>query len=137
MDGYVNLAYDYPVLGAFWTVMWIFLWILWFMLLFRIIGDIFRDDTLSGWGKTGWLIFVVFLPFLGVFVYILARGKDMGRREMQRAQHHQEEMDAYIRQTASTSAPSTADQLAKLSEIRTRGDITEAEYQKAKEKILH
>jgi hypothetical protein len=81
----MNLAYDYPVLGAFWTVMWIFLWVLWIILLFRIIGDIFRDDALGAAAKTGWLIFVVVLPFLGVFIYVLARGKGMGDREVRHA----------------------------------------------------
>ncbi|MET9390981.1 SHOCT domain-containing protein [Streptomyces sp. NPDC006624] len=135
----MNLAYDYPVLGAFWTIMWIFLWVLWIVLLFRIIGDIFRDDTLGGGAKTGWLLFVVLLPFLGVFVYVLARGKGMGDREVRHAQARQEAFDDYIRQTAGRGAApgNEADQLAKLSEVRARGDITDAEFQRAKEKILH
>jgi hypothetical protein len=134
----MNLAYDYPVLGIFWTTMWIFLWILWFVLLFRVIGDIFRDDTLSGMGKTGWLVFVVVLPFLGVFVYLLARGKNMGDREMRHARARQQAFDDHIRETAGGAAPpSEADQLAKLSEIRSRGDISDDEFRRAKEKILH
>ncbi|WP_369166940.1 SHOCT domain-containing protein [Streptomyces sp. R28] len=135
----MNLAYDYPVLGAFWTVMWIFLWVLWIVLLFRIIGDVFRDDTLSGAGKTGWLIFVVVLPFLGVFVYVLARGKGMGKRAERQARAQQQAFDDYIREAAGSGAGpgNEADQLAKLSEIRSKGDITDAEFQRAKEKILH
>ncbi|MEU4268990.1 SHOCT domain-containing protein [Streptomyces sp. NPDC026092] len=135
----MNLAYDYPVLGAFWTVMWIFLWVLWIVLLFRIIGDIFRDDELSGAAKTGWLIFVVVVPFLGVFVYVLARGKGMGKREARHVQAQQQAFDDYVRETAGSGAGpgGEADQLAKLSEIRAKGDITDAEFQRAKEKILH
>ncbi|MCH0540846.1 SHOCT domain-containing protein [Streptomyces sp. MUM 203J] len=135
----MNLAYDYPVLGAFWTAMWIFLWVLWIVLLFRIIGDIFRDDTLGGGAKTAWLIFVVLLPFLGVFVYVLARGRGMGRRETQHMAARQQAFDDYIRETAGTEtgSPSEAEQLAKLSEIRARGDITDDEFQRAKERILH
>ncbi|MER6216817.1 MULTISPECIES: SHOCT domain-containing protein [unclassified Streptomyces] len=133
----MNLAYDYPVLGAFWTVMWIFLWILWIILLFRIIVDIFRDDTLGGLGKTGWLIFVVLLPFLGVFVYVLARGKSMGKREVKHAQEQKQAFDEYVREAAGSGAGSEADQLAKLSEMRAKGDITDAEFQQAKAKILH
>ncbi|MET7451562.1 SHOCT domain-containing protein [Streptomyces sp. NPDC005574] len=135
----MNLAYDYPVLGVFWTTMWFFLWILWFVLLFRCIGDIFRDDALSGMGKTGWLIFVVVLPFLGVFVYVLARGKGMGARERRHAQARQQAFDDHIRETAGGGArPATeAEQLAKLSEIRSKGDISDDEFQRAKEKILH
>ncbi|MEW2119442.1 SHOCT domain-containing protein [Streptomyces sp. NPDC005474] len=135
----MNLAYDYPVLGVFWTTMWIFLWILWFVMLFRIIGDIFRDDTLSGGGKTGWLIFVVVLPFLGVFVYVLARGKGMGERERRHAQARQQAFDEQIREAAGSGAQpqSEAEQLAKLSEIRAKGDISDDEFRRAKEKILH
>ncbi|WP_405764918.1 SHOCT domain-containing protein [Streptomyces sp. NBC_01538] len=135
----MNLAYDYPVLGIFWTTMWIFLWILWFIMLFRIIGDIFRDDTLSGVGKTGWLIFVVVLPFLGVFVYVLARGKGMGERERRHAQARQQAFDEQIREAAGSGAQprSEAEQLAKLSEIRAKGDISDDEFRRAKEKILH
>ncbi|WP_329052316.1 SHOCT domain-containing protein [Streptomyces violaceus] len=135
----MNLAYDYPVLGAFWTIMWIFLWVLWIVLLFRIIGDIFRDDTLGGGAKTGWLVFVILLPFLGVFVYVLARGKGMGDREVRHAQARQQALDDYVRETADRGAGpgNEADQLARLSEIRSRGDITDAEFQRAKEKVLH
>lgn len=135
----MNLAYDYPVLGAFWTIMWIFLWVLWIVLLFRIIGDVFRDDTLGGGAKTGWLLFVILLPFLGVFVYVLARGKGMGDREVRHVQARQQAFDDYVRETAGTGAQprNEAEQLAKLSEIRSKGDITDAEFQRAKEKILH
>ncbi|MEU8582943.1 SHOCT domain-containing protein [Streptomyces abikoensis] len=137
MSAYVNLAYDYPVLGAFWTILWIFLWVLWVMLLFRVIGDIFRDDQLGGWGKAAWLLFTVFLPFLGVFVYVLARGREMGNREIQHAQAQRRAFDEYVREAAGPGNRSAADELAKLSEIKARGDISEAEFQRAKEKILH
>jgi uncharacterized membrane protein len=134
----MNLAYDYPVLGAFWTAMWVFLWVVWIVLLFRVIADIFRDDTLSGWAKAAWLVFVIILPFLGVFVYVIARGRSMGGRETQHARAKQNEVDAYIRETAAGArAPSEADQLAKLSEIRAKGDISDEEFRRAKEKILH
>ncbi|WP_030237765.1 SHOCT domain-containing protein [Streptomyces sp. NRRL S-455] len=137
MSSSVNLAYDFPVLGAFWAVMWFFLWIMWFVLLFRVVVDIFRDDDLSGWAKTGWLVFTIVLPFLGVFVYVIARGKDMGKREQRHAQAQQEQAERYIRETAGGAGTSKADELAKLSEIRARGDITDEEYRRAKEKVLH
>lgn len=137
MSDNLYLAYDYPLLGAFWTMMWIFLWILWFVLLFRVIGDVFRDDSLSGWAKTGWTFFVIITPFLGIFVYLIARGRDMGRREQQYAKAQQESFDAYIRQTAGgTGTGGRTDELAKLSELKNRGDLTEAEFQQAKEKVL-
>ncbi|GGR09389.1 SHOCT domain-containing protein [Streptomyces netropsis] len=138
MNDYVYLAYDYPVLGAFWTAVWIFLWVLWVLLLFRVIADIFRDDTLGGWAKAGWLVFVIGLPFLGVFIYVIARGKNMGRREREHAQAQQRAVDDYIRETVGSSEyTSDVDALAKLSEIRAKGGITEDEFRRAKEKILH
>ncbi|GJF31669.1 membrane protein [Kitasatospora sp. NE20-6] len=133
----VNLAADYPLLNIFWTVCWIFLWILWLVLLFRIIVDLFRDDDLSGWAKAGWAVFLVLLPFLGVFVYLIARGRGMGERELRTAQKSDERFRAYVRETAASSGQSsTADQLAKLTELRTAGQITDEEFVKAKAKIL-
>ncbi|MDX2934739.1 SHOCT domain-containing protein [Streptomyces ipomoeae] len=138
MDSYTDLAYDYPVLGAFWMVMWIFLWVMWIFLLFRVIVDIFRDDSLGGAAKTGWLIFTIILPFLGVFVYVVARGKDMGKREQAHVRAQLDETDRYIRETVGAAGPaSEAEQLAKLSEIRARGDISDEEFRRAKEKVLH
>ncbi|MFH9694243.1 SHOCT domain-containing protein [Streptomyces globisporus] len=137
MNDTVNLAYDFPVLGAFWAMMWFFLWIMWFVLLFRVVVDIFRDDDLSGWAKTGWLLFTIVLPFLGVFVYVIARGKNMGKREQGHARVKQEQTQRYIRETVGSAGTSEADELAKLSEIRARGDISEDEYRRAKEKVLH
>ncbi|MEV8035386.1 SHOCT domain-containing protein [Streptomyces sp. NPDC086182] len=130
----LNLAADYPLLNVFWTTMWFFLWILWFMLLFRVIGDIFRDDALSGWGKAGWCVFVVILPFLGIFVYLIARGRGMGEREMKRIQRSQEDMNSYIRETAGTTGK--ADELAKLADLKSHGHITAEEFEQAKAKVL-
>ncbi|MFD4657183.1 SHOCT domain-containing protein [Kitasatospora sp. NPDC058444] len=129
---------DYPLLDIFFTTMWIFLWIMWFFLLFRVFGDLFRDDTVSGWGKAGWSVFLILLPFLGVFVYLIARGKGMGRREVRRTAEAEQEFRAYVRQTAAeTTAPSShVDDLARLAELKNKGDITEEEYQRAKAKVL-
>ncbi|MFD7135653.1 SHOCT domain-containing protein [Streptomyces sp. NPDC059894] len=134
----VYLAYDFPLLSAFWTMFWFFLWVMWFVLLFRIVVDIFRDDHLSGWAKAGWLVFVIVLPFLGVFVYVIARGKNMGGREIAQAQARQEAFDSYVRETARGGAarPSSVDELARLSEIRARGDITDEEFRRAKQLVL-
>ncbi|MFF7486097.1 PLDc N-terminal domain-containing protein [Streptomyces luteogriseus] len=132
------LAYDFPLLSAFWSMLWFFLWIMWFVLLFRVVLDIFRDDSLSGGAKAGWLVFCVVLPFLGVFVYVLARGRNMGRRETDRARAQQQAFDSYVRETArgAEDRPSSVDELARLSEIRTRGDITDEEFRRAKELVL-
>ncbi|MFF7725600.1 SHOCT domain-containing protein [Streptomyces sp. NPDC008001] len=138
MNHDVYLAYDYPLLGAFWTILWIVLWVSWFILLFRVIVDVFRDDTLSGWAKACWLLFTILLPFLGVFVYVLVRGRSMGARERRHLQAQQEALDTYVRETVGdTGRRSEADELMKLSEIRARGDISDEEFRRAKEKILH
>ncbi|MGW6458376.1 SHOCT domain-containing protein [Streptomyces sp. NPDC055078] len=137
MSAQTNLAYDFPLLSTFWAMLWFFLWILWIILVFRIVIDIFRDDDLNGWAKAGWLVFVVLLPFLGVFVYVIARGRNMGRREVAQARSQQEAFNTYIKETAgSTGRPSSVDELARLSEIRARGDITDDEYSRAKELVL-
>ncbi|MET8584553.1 SHOCT domain-containing protein [Streptomyces collinus] len=137
MSAPTYLAYDYPLLSAFWTMLWFFLWVLWFILLFRVIFDVFRDDDMSGWAKAGWLLFVVLVPFLGVLVYVIARGRGMGKREIAQARAQQQAFDSYVREAAKGSAPaSSVDELARLSEIRARGDITDEEFRRAKELVL-
>ncbi|WP_405853456.1 SHOCT domain-containing protein [Streptomyces sp. NBC_00090] len=133
-DSMVTLAVDYPLLNMFWTMLMIFVWVLWFMLLFRIIGDIFRDDELGGWGKAGWTVFVILLPFLGVFVYLIARGRGMGERELNRVRRNEEQFRSYVRETAGSG--SQADELARLAELKNSGAITEAEFAQAKAKVL-
>jgi len=126
---------NYPLLDTFLTMLWFFLWIMWFFLLFRVVVDVFRDDDLSGWGKAGWLIFVLILPYLGVLVYLIARGGQMGARDVAVAQQHQNSVDEYIRQAAG-SGTSHADELTKLSDLRAKGALNEEEFQRAKTKIL-
>ncbi len=127
-------AYDYPVLGVFWSLFVFFLWIMWFFLLFRVIADVFRSDDLSGWAKAAWLIFVLLVPFLGVFVYVIARGDDMGRRDMAQAQARDQAFQSYVRDTAGSGG--SVDQLAKLADLRDRGIINDAEFEQQKTKIL-
>lgn len=127
----------YPLLNLFWTMLVFFVWILWLLLLFRIITDIFRSHDLGGWGKTGWLVLVLVLPFLGVFIYLIARGSSMSRRELEQARRQDEVFKEYVRDVAGTGAGgSGADELAKLADLKGRGAITEEEFQKAKVKIL-
>jgi Short C-terminal domain/Phospholipase_D-nuclease N-terminal len=125
---------SYPLLDVFWTMLWFFLWILWFFLLIRVFMDIFRSRDLGGWGKAGWSIFVIILPFLGVFVYLIARGGKMAEREVRQTQAQEEEFRTYVRQTAQGNG--TAEELAKLADLRDRGVISETEFQQGKEKIL-
>ncbi|GHJ92510.1 MULTISPECIES: SHOCT domain-containing protein [Streptomyces] len=131
---------DYPLLNVFWTMMWFFLWIMWLFLLFKVISDIFRDHEMSGWGKAGWLIFCILLPYLGVLVYVIARGKGMSRRDAQQAKDAEARFQEYIRQTAGTQAaaggPSASDELARLADLKTKGAISEEEFQQAKAKVL-
>ncbi|MFI9111051.1 SHOCT domain-containing protein [Streptomyces venezuelae] len=134
-DSMVNLAVDYPLLNMFWTMLMLFLWILWFMLLFRIIGDIFRDDDLNGWGKAGWSAFVILLPFLGMFVYLIARGRSMGERELKRIRQNEEQFRSYVRETTG-SGGGQAEELSRLAELKNSGAITEAEFTQAKAKVL-
>ncbi|MEU9030904.1 SHOCT domain-containing protein [Streptomyces sp. NPDC048383] len=129
-----DLAVDYPLLNMFWTMMLCFFWVLWFMLLFRVIGDIFRDDEMNGWAKAGWTVFVILLPYLGVIVYLIARGRGMGERELKRAQQHEQAFRSYVRESAGPR--SHAEDLSRLADLKNHGDITEAEYEHAKAKVL-
>jgi len=127
-------AYDYPIMGFFWSMMIFFLWFIWLMLLFRIFGDIFRSADLGGVAKTLWIIFVICLPFLGVFVYVIARGNAMTQRQVEASQAQQAQFDSYVRETAGGS--SMADEVAKLSTLQQTGVITDAEFATAKARLL-
>jgi hypothetical protein len=135
-DSIILANQDYPALNIFWTTLEIFLWIMWFFLLFRIIGDIFRSADLSGGAKAAWSLLVIILPFLGVFVYLIARGSQMHERDRQQAQASQDEFREYVQQTAGPGAAGTADQLTKLAALRDRGVLSEAEFDAQKAKIL-
>jgi Short C-terminal domain/Phospholipase_D-nuclease N-terminal len=127
-------SYSYPLLGAFWTVFEIFLWVIWIWILIYVFIDIFRSRDLSGWAKALWFIFVLFIPLIGVLVYLIARGGSMHERAVKDAQQQDQEVRRYIQQTAAEGNP--ADQLAKLADLRDRGVITAAEFEQQKAKIL-
>jgi hypothetical protein len=129
------LAYDYPLLGFFWSMMIFFLWIAWLMLLFRILADVFRSDDMGGFAKAIWLIFVIFLPFLGVFVYLISRGDGMAKRDLARAQEQQQAFNSYVREAAGSST-STADELSKLAGLHTQGLLTDDEFAAQKARLL-
>jgi hypothetical protein len=130
------LGYDYPILGLFWTMLWLFLWIAWIVILFRVIVDIFRSHDMGGWGKALWTIFVVLLPFLGVFVYLIARGRSMTERDIEQARAQEAAFRSYVQDAAGSSGGGTADELAKLADLRSRGVITDAEFEQQKAKLL-
>ena len=127
-------SYSYPLLGAFWTILEIFLWVLWIWILIYVFIDIFRSRDLSGWAKALWFIFVLFIPLIGVLVYLIARGDSMHERAVQEAKQEDREARRYIQDAA--GAPSTADQLSKLADLRERGVITADEFEREKAKIL-
>lgn len=124
---------EFTLGAALLTVLEIFLFIAWIWILVAIIGDLFSDHRVSGWGKAGWTILLVLLPFLGILIYLIARGGTMHERALQRQAEAKSQFDAYVRQTASVSA---ADELVKLAELRDRGTISESEFEQAKGRVL-
>jgi membrane protein implicated in regulation of membrane protease activity len=129
-----NSSYSYPLLGAFWTIFEIFLWVLWIWILIYVFIDIFRSQDLSGWGKALWFLFVLFIPLIGVLVYLIARGGKMQERARQDARQQDQEFRAYVKDAA--GSPSSADQLAKLADLRDRGVISAEEFEREKAKVL-
>ena len=119
---------------AMWTMLVFFAWILFFWLLFVVFGDLFRRHDISGWGKAGWTIFVIFLPYLGIFVYLITQGKQMGERRMAEMQQAQTQMDTYVRSVAGSG--NSAEQIAKAKELLDSGAITQAEFDQLKAKAL-
>lgn len=128
------LAYDYPILGFFWSVLILFIWLAWFMLLFRVVVDIFRAKDMGGLAKACWLLFTAMVPFLGVFLYLVIRGNKLAENEMADAKAQQ---DAFAQYVQSVSGPTgTADELAKLADLKERGMLTDAEFAAQKARLL-
>ena len=125
----------YPLLNVFLTMMWFFIWLLWLFLLVRVILDLFRSHDLSGLAKAGWLAFVIIVPFLGVLVYLIARGKKMAEHDEREGNAQQNAFDQQVRQAGGTPA-SAAEELTKLADLHARGVLSDAEYQEQKDKVL-
>ncbi len=125
-----------PLLDLFWTTLWFFLFIAWIWLLISIIADIFRSDDLSGWAKALWILFVIVVPWLGVLIYLIARGDSMQERAIKDATQRQQATRQYIQEVASTGAPSSADELTKLAQLRDSGVISAEEFAAQKAKVL-
>jgi uncharacterized membrane protein YcjF (UPF0283 family) len=130
------LASSYPVLDAFLTMLYFFLFIIWIWLLIMVFMDVFRSHDMSGWAKALWVIFIIILPFLGVFVYLIARGGSMHDRQAAQAAEQQKAFDQYVKQAAGTPGESSADQLHKLADLKSQGVLTDAEFDAQKAKIL-
>ena len=127
------LGYTYPLLDIFWTMLWFFCFFIYIWLLIRIFSDIFRSHDMGGWGKAGWVIFIFVLPFLGILVYLIARGKKMAEHQVQDAAQAQQEFKSYVQEAAGGG---TADELSKLADLREKGVLTDAEFQAQKAKLL-
>jgi hypothetical protein len=126
----VLAAYSFG--DVMWTMFVFFAWIIFFWLLFTVFGDLFSRHDISGWAKTGWVILVLVLPYLGIFIYLIVNGKSMGERATERAQAQQSQVDNYVRSVADSGA----DQIAKGKQLLDSGAITQAEYDQLKAKAL-
>ena len=127
---------SYPLLNVFWTIFEFFLWVIWIWILIMVFIDIFRSHDLSGWAKALWFLFVLFIPLIGVLVYLIARGGSMHERAAAQARHQDQEFRQYVQQAAASSPASTADQLSKLADLRDRGVISAEEFEREKAKVL-
>ncbi len=127
-------ASSYPLLNLFWSMFIFFLWVIWIWILIMVFIDIFRSHDLSGVAKALWFLFVLILPLIGVLVYLIARGSKMHEHAARQAQQQDREFRAYVQEAAGSQ--SSADQLAKLADLRDRGVITAEEFEREKAKVL-
>jgi hypothetical protein len=129
-------AADYPLLNIFWTMLWFFLFVIWIWLLISVIADIFRSHDLSGWAKALWLLFVIFMPYLGVFVYLIARSDRMREHAMSDAERRDAAFRSAVQEAAGTGTVSAADELSKLASLRDQGVLTPEEFEQQKRQLL-
>jgi hypothetical protein len=129
-------VWEFSLWDVFLSMLWFTLFFIWVWLLIAVFSDMFRSDDLTGWGKALWAVFVILLPYLGVFVYLIVRGKKMGEHAMQEAERQEAATRQYIQSVSTQSASSPADELQKLDALRKSGTLTEEEFAAAKAKIL-
>jgi ABC-type multidrug transport system fused ATPase/permease subunit len=127
---------SYPLLNIFWSMFMFFLWIIWIWILIMVFIDIFRSHDLGGFAKALWFLFVLFIPLLGVLVYLIARGGKMHEHAVQQAQQQDRQFRQAVQEAAASSPASTADQLSKLADLRDRGVISAQEFEREKGKVL-
>jgi ABC-type multidrug transport system fused ATPase/permease subunit len=130
------LAYDYPLGGVFLSMLYFFLFFIWIWILITVFVDIFRSNDLNGWIKALWCVFVIVVPFLGVFVYLIARGGKMQERKIQEATQQKNAFDTYVREAAGSSGGDVASQLSTLANLKSQGVLTDAEFEAQKAKVL-
>jgi hypothetical protein len=128
------IAASYPFLDVLWTMVIFFIWILWFSLLFNIWADIFRRHDISGFGKTGWLIFTLVLPFLGVFIYLITQNDGMTERNLERARGQQQQFEEHVRAAAGDAG--AAGEIERAKKLLDSGAITQEEFDALKQKAL-
>jgi Short C-terminal domain/Phospholipase_D-nuclease N-terminal len=126
------IAADYPFLDVLWTMILFFAWVAWIWIVITVLIDLFRRDDIGGWGKAGWVVFVIVLPFLGVLVYLIAQHEGMRERSVREARSEQAAFDQYVRETAGGSAA----EIAKAKELLEAGTISQAEFDAIKSKAL-
>jgi uncharacterized membrane protein YcjF (UPF0283 family) len=127
---------DFTFGQALLTVLEVFLFAAWLMILFQIIGDLFRDHSVSGWGKAAWTVFLIFVPFLAALIYLVARGEGMRERALAQQQEAKKELDAYVRQATASEGSSPADELTKLARLHDENKLSDEEFDRAKAKIV-
>jgi hypothetical protein len=125
---------SYPLLEVFWTMLIFFGFVIWIWILFTVFADIFRRRDASGWVKVLWVIFIIILPFLGVFVYLIAEHKGMTERSVQSQEAAKQQFDEYVKSAAGSSDP--AAQIAQAKELLDKGTITQGEFDQMKQKAL-
>jgi hypothetical protein len=128
------LGADYPFLDVLWTILIIFAWVIWFWMLIIVIGDVFRRHDIGGLKKTIWLIFIIFLPFIGVFAYLIANSDGMAQRNAERAEAQRAQFDDYVRSTAGSGGP--AAEIDQAKQLLDSGAITQQEFDAIKAKAL-
>jgi Phospholipase_D-nuclease N-terminal/Short C-terminal domain len=129
-------AADYPFLEVLWTMLIFFAWVMWFWLLIVIIGDVFRRHDIGGGKKTLWLIVILFLPFIGVFAYVIANSQSMAERNRDRAMAQKAQFDDYVRETAGSGGGGAAAEIDRAKQLLDSGAITQAEFDAIKAKAL-
>ena len=127
------IAAEWGTGQVLWSLLWFFLFFRWFWLIITVFADIIRSRDMSGWGKAAWAVGIIILPFLGVFMYLIIHGGNMSRRAQDDAIEQEKAVQAYIRDAAGTSP---TDELAKLAELHGAGQLSDAEYEQAKTKII-
>jgi Short C-terminal domain/Phospholipase_D-nuclease N-terminal len=127
---------SYPLLNVFWSIFEFFLWVIWIWILIMIFIDIFRSHDLSGGAKALWFLFVLFIPLVGVLVYLIVRGGSMHERAVAQARQQDRDFRHYVQDAAASSPANTADELTKLADLRDRGVISPEEFEREKAKVL-